>query len=68
MDAIKSKMHKLSGETAEATSKADRCFLLPIKSQSFLNVLVEKGRCAAKKKTRQASVFILTVKSFISLF
>ena len=26
MDAIKSKMHKLSGETAEATAKADRWF------------------------------------------
>ena len=52
MDAIKSKMHKLSGETAEATSKADRCFLVPTKSQSFLNVLIEKGVKMCCKKAR----------------
>ena len=41
MDAIKSKMHKLSGETGEATAKADRWL-----QTSFLHLSIQDNTVA----------------------
>ena len=57
MDAIKSKMHKLSGETAEATAKADRCF-------QVISTLCKWGNkyfCGVQCMVAKCDIFIATL-------